>query len=125
MLSQKGSDEGSNRTTVHRRSGLYFGPLLVAHLDAHMAHLTSHLPIMYHAGEMESIERRKVSVGVKERIYNPEVRTRVRPEMRRELETLARENDRSLSAEMQRALRMYLVMMRQKAVQSYRDVEAS
>ncbi len=70
-----------------------------------------------------STERRKVSV--KERIYNPEVRTRVRPEMRRKLEVIARENDRSLSAEMQRALRLYVVMMeRKEATQDYREVEA-
>ncbi len=57
------------------------------------------------------------------RVYNPEIRTRVPRELREKLEAIAFANDRSLSAEMNRAVRMYAVMMEQKAAQDYREVD--
>ncbi len=58
------------------------------------------------------------------RIYNPEVRTRVPRELREKLEAIAAANDRSLSAEMNRAVRMYAVMMDQKkASADYKEVD--
>ncbi len=57
----------------------------------------------------------------------PEIRTRVLPEMKAKIEAIAAANDRSVSAEMNRAVRMYAAMMDQKptALQGYRHVEAS
>ncbi len=51
-----------------------------------------------------------------------EVHTRVTPEMREQLEELARANDRSLAGEMNRALRLYLVSQH-GIVQDYREVD--
>ncbi len=54
---------------------------------------------------------------------NPEVRTRVLPEMKREIEAIARANERSVSAELNMAIRQYVMTAGQDATQDYREVD--
>ncbi len=64
-----------------------------------------------------------MSQVAQKRTYNPEVRTRVPAELRKKFEAMAHANQRSLSAEMHRALLMYATMMDRKATtQDYREV---
>ncbi len=61
--------------------------------------------------------------GVRLTPQNPEIHTRVTPEMKAKIQAMAAANDRSVSAELQRAVRMYVTMMDRKAAQDYREVD--
>ncbi len=54
------------------------------------------------------------------RIQNPDIHTRVFPEMKATLEAMAAANKRSLSAEINHAVRMYVAT---EAAQDYREID--